>query len=139
MLTNKESKILRNILNGKMRKFHIYGIILTAVIFIIIMIASLNVKNKLSKFLDIKFEQSNSALTKLETKTELEDSLKSLLLESDEGLKNMTITAISVSFNWRIWWFGTVLIWTITNFFGFSSLERIIKKLQEEKETKEKT
>ena len=121
MLTNKESKILRNILNGKMRKFHIYGIILTAVIFLIILVMSLNVKNKLSKFLDIKFEQSNSALTKLETKTELEDSLKSLLLESDEGLKNMTITAISVSFNWRIWWFGTVLIWTITNFFGFSS------------------
>jgi len=131
MLTDRENKMLMYILSGKMRRIQIYSIALVAMIFLIALIASFNIKSKILNNFEKMFTQSASSLTKIETTTKLEERFKDMLLKSDKQLHSMADALIAVSINWRISWLGTLLFMIIINFWNFTLLERIIKKLQD--------
>jgi hypothetical protein len=138
MLTEKENKIIRNIVNGRMRRIRIYSFVFMATIFLILLVFSLNVKNKISGNLERTFGRSESSLMKIETKTKLEERLKSMLSESDNELKKMTYAVIVATITWRLVWFGTLFFMAILDLWNLNIFERIIKKLQEEREMREK-
>ena len=131
MLTERENKMLMYILSGKMRRIQIYSIALVAMIFLIALVASFNIKSKILGNFEKMFTQSASSLTKIETTTKLEERFKDMLLKSDKQLHSMADTLIVASINWRIFWLGTLLFMIIINFWNFTLLERIIKELQD--------
>jgi len=131
MLTERENKMLMYILSGKMRRIQIYVIALVAMIFLIALIASFNIKSKILNNFEKIFTQSASSLSRIETATKLEERFKDMLLKSDKQLHSMADTLIVVSINWRIFWLGTLLFMIIINFWNFTLLERIIRKLQD--------
>ncbi|OGX16257.1 MAG: hypothetical protein A2166_03805 [Omnitrophica WOR_2 bacterium RBG_13_41_10] len=137
MLTEKENKIIRNIVNGRMRRIRIYSSVFMATVFLILLVFSLNVKNKTSGILERTFGRSESSLMKIETKTKLEERLKSMLSESDNELKKMTYAVIVASITWRLIWFGTIFFMAILELWNLNIFERIINKLQEEREMRQ--
>jgi len=138
MLTNRENKIITDIMSGKMRQRKMLAVIIVAVVFLINLIGSFYIKNKITTTLEELFRSSNSLFIKLETKTPAEASLKSMVSDSNEELYKLMKTLAVRDINWRIILFASIIFMLILSFWISTYFKRIIEKLQKEKESKAK-
>lgn len=139
MLTESENKILMNILSGKGRKRHIFGIMLLAALFSIVLIIHFNVTNKhLSNFEKI-CKELHFHTAEIETKTELEKVLKSMFLDTHKEYEKAVKTFGNFIFSMRLVWSACLFFLLIINFRIITILGKIIKKLHQEKEAKRET
>ena len=138
MLSDKENKILNQILSGKVQRRKKLAILFMVAVLPIVIIANLTVKNKALSIMTEAGGEEYSTTNKLETKTELEKHLKFNLIIMYKEYEKMVKTIINERFLSKMAFFGFAIFFLILHFWASSKWEKIIKHLHEEKETKTK-
>jgi Na+/H+ antiporter NhaD/arsenite permease-like protein len=136
MLTCRENKTVADIVSGRMRRRKMLVAIFMIVLFLVNLAGSIYMKQRILGVLGTSFQRSGSALAGMKTGTPQEASLKSMLISSDKELRELMTAAIFRDINWRIFLFGSILFMFIVSLWACGHLERIIKKLEEEKQGK---
>lgn len=133
MLTEKENRTITDIMSGRRRRMEIRDTTIFATIFLIVFIISFPVRDKLSNTVEEFKEFTSHSIMQIKTNTELEKKLKSDLVETNHLLLKISTTHMNNHLNWLLFcpasWFAFIA-WELYN---CRKLERIIKKLQEER------
>jgi hypothetical protein len=136
MLTSRENKTIADIVSGGMRKRKMLAVIFAITLFLANLTGSFYMKHEISRTLGASFQRSGSALMGLQAKTPKEASLKSMLISSDKDLRELMATVTFADINWRMLFLSMILFMFVISIWSCGHLERIIKKLEEERQGK---
>jgi len=136
MLTEKENKMIKKIVSGKLRRKRIFAVTIMIAGFLIILLFSVSIKNKARNELKKTFKQTEAILNNTKTTTRLEKDLKVMVISNEKDIQGIILDLVDLRFNWQAIWFGSLILMVIFSTWRSIILENIIKKYQEEKETK---
>jgi hypothetical protein len=136
MLTNRENKVISDIMTGRMQKRKILATAFLLLIFLINLLISINMKNKKLNTLEKLFQNSNSVLLNMETRTQKEQAFKTMLVNCEKESHSLTTTLVARNINLRIYFLSCIIFMVIIYMWVSSYHERIIRKLQEERQNK---
>jgi hypothetical protein len=131
MLTEKENKIITNIVSGKMQRIKLYLIVLNLGILIPFgVIGHLYVQRQFLKVNDELYDPYIAKINKIETHSKGEVYLKSMVLNDTKQIKELNSNFIKNGITWRMVWFITILSLPCLSLWGQRRLENIIKELK---------